>query len=154
MNWHTTSQELYAFIAAHIYMGIVDIPQWHMYWSHEYKQPFLTSLFSRDRFAQLLRYFHVAPHQHNNQARGPLHRVAPLVAHLNAVFGRYYYPSQELTLDETMVAFKGRADIKQYIPSKPHKWGYKIYCLASDNYLLRFEVYEGKALHPGPHAGA
>jgi len=29
-------------------------------------------------------------------------------------------------------------------PKKPHKWGYKIYCLSSDNYLLRFEVYEGK----------
>jgi len=27
---------------------------------------------------------------------------------------------------------------------KPHKWGYKIYCLASENYLLHFEVYEGK----------
>jgi hypothetical protein len=28
-----------------------------------------------------------------------------------------------------------------YIPSKPHKWGYNIYCLSSDDYLLRFEVY-------------
>ena len=43
-----------------------------------------------------------------------------------------------------MVAYKGRSPIKQYIPSKPHKWGYKIWCLASDDYLLRFEVYAGK----------
>jgi hypothetical protein len=54
-----------------------------------------------------------------------------------------YSPSQYLALDEAMVAFKGRSNIKQYIPSKPHKWGYKIYCLASDNYLVHFEVYEG-----------
>ena len=49
-----------------------------------------------------------------------------------------------------MVAFKGRSPIKQYIPSKPHKWGYKIYCLASDDYLLHFEVYQGKEEHPSP----
>jgi hypothetical protein len=41
------------------------------------------------------------------------------------------------------VAYKGRSPIKQYIPSKPHKWGYKIYCLSSEDYLLRFEVYAG-----------
>ncbi len=43
-----------------------------------------------------------------------------------------------------MVAFKGRSPIKLYIPSKPHKWGYKIYCLSSDDYLLHFEIYAGK----------
>ena len=47
-----------------------------------------------------------------------------------------------------MVAYKGRSPIKQYIPSKPHKWGYKIYCLASEDYLLHFEVYEGKEDDP------
>jgi hypothetical protein len=49
-----------------------------------------------------------------------------------------------------MVAYKGRSPIKQYIPSKPHKWGYKIWCLASDDYLLHFEVYQGKEEHPSP----
>ena len=47
-----------------------------------------------------------------------------------------------------MVAYKGRSPIKQYIPSKPHKWGYKIYCLASEDYLLHFEIYEGKEDDP------
>jgi hypothetical protein len=34
---------------------------------------------------------------------------------------------------------------------KPHKWGYKIWCLASEDYLLHFEVYEGKEQHPSAH---
>ena len=51
-----------------------------------------------------------------------------------------------------MAGFKGRSPIKQYIPSKPHKWGYKIYCLASDNYLLRFEIYEGKPSETSPYS--
>jgi hypothetical protein len=27
--------------------------------------------------------------------------------------------------------------------NKPHKWGYKIWCLVSEGYLLRFDVYTG-----------
>lgn len=149
-EWSTTVEELYAFIAAHIYMGIVDIPAWHMYWSQHYRQVPLTSLFSRDRFAQLLSYFHVAPQPDANHADDILSRVRPFVTYLNEIFPYYYAPSQHLTIDETMVAFKGRADIKQYIPSKPHKWGYKVYCLASDKYLLKFEIYEGKEQAAGP----
>jgi hypothetical protein len=52
-----------------------------------------------------------------------------------------------------MVAYKGRSPIKQYIPSKPHKWGYKIWCLSSDDYLLHFEIYAGKEGAPSD-AGA
>jgi hypothetical protein len=44
-----------------------------------------------------------------------------------------------------MVGFKGRSELKQYIPQKPTKWGYKIWCLASCNYLLAFDVYLGKS---------
>ncbi len=42
-----------------------------------------------------------------------------------------------------MVAHKGYSPYRQYIPSKPHKWGYKIWCLAADKYLLKLRFYEG-----------
>jgi hypothetical protein len=43
-----------------------------------------------------------------------------------------------------MVGFKGRHEAKQYIKSKPTRWGYKVWCLANDGYLLAFQVYEGR----------
>jgi hypothetical protein len=70
--------------------------------------------------------------------------VRALAVKINEVFTRHFTPTRYLTIDEAMCAFKGRSPIKQYIPSKPHKWGYKIDCLASENDLLHFEVYEGK----------
>lgn len=149
-NWHTSVSELYAFLGVHIYMGICSLPRWHMYWSAEYQQPFVASAFLRWRFEQLLRYFHVAPPPNDAAAADPLSRVRPLIQSLQHSFPRQYTPSRFLTLDEAMVAFKGRSPIKQYIPMKPHKWGYKIYCLASDDYLLHFEVYEGKEERPSP----
>ena len=41
---------------------------------------------------------------------------------------------QKLCIDEQMVPFKGASSIKQYIPSKPNKWDYKIFVLA--DYLI------------------
>ncbi len=147
-TWRTTTDELYAFIGAHIFMGIVRLPAWHMYWSESYQQPLISSLFTRDRFGQLLRYFRVAPHTQLSQTTNPLSDFRPLVDSLQLSFPRMYLPSRYLALDEAMVAFKGRWSIKQYIPSKPHKWGYKIYCLSSDDYFLHFEVYEGRRMLP------
>jgi hypothetical protein len=147
-EWRTTVEELYAFLGVHIFMGICNLPRWHMYWSELYQQPFVASVFPRWRFEQLLRYFHVAPPPPAAAAADPLSRVRSLIQALQHSFPHHYSPSRCLTLDEAMVAYKGRSPIKQYIPSKPHKWGYKIYCLASDDYLLHFEVYQGKELHP------
>ena len=148
VEWSTTPEELYCFIGVHIYMGICDLPQWHMYWSEEYNQPFVSHTFSQHRFEQLLKYFQVTQYVPPVHPIDPLLRVRSFVTTLNHLFPQCYAPSQHLTIDEAMVAFKGRSSIKQYIPSKPHKWGYKIYCLASDNYLLHFEIYEGKEINP------
>jgi hypothetical protein len=124
-----------------------------MYWSQTFGHPLITALFSRDRFKQLLRFFRVVTLAEDAADRNPLPHVRSLAATLNASFAAHAAPSQHLTLDEAMVAYKGRSPIKQYIPSKPHKWGYKIWCLASDDYLLHFEVYAGKEDAPSD-AGA
>jgi hypothetical protein len=151
LTWQTTAGEMYAFLGVHIYMGIVALPRLHMYWSALYSQPFVTSLFTRRRFKELLRYHRVAPAPVPDAPVDHLRHVRSLVATLNASFAAHYSPSQYLTLDESMAAFEGRSPIKQYMPMKPHKWGYKIWGLASDDYLLRFEVYEGKEHHPSVH---
>lgn len=148
-DWRsTTAAELYAFLGVHIYMGIDRLPRTEMYWSETFGHPFITALFSRDRFKELLRYFRVVPAPVAAAPRNPLPHVRALAEKLNASFAAHFTPTQHLSLDEAMVAYKGRATNKQYIPSKPHKWGYKIYCLASENYLLHFEVYEGKEEDP------
>lgn len=139
----TTAAELYAFLGAHLFMGIDRLPRTDLYWSATFGHPLLTSLFSRDRFKQLLRFFRVAAPDDDAPARDPLPHIQSLAAQLNASFAANFIPSQQLALDEAMAAFKGRSPIKQYIPSKPHKWGYKIYCLSSEDYLLRFEIYAG-----------
>lgn len=151
-GWRTTVSELYTFIGVYVYMGICNLPHWHMYWSKEYEQSFITSVFTRWRYEQLIRYFSVAPPESLHDADDLLSSVRPLIESLQHSFPHHYLPSRYIVFDEAMVAFKGRSPIKQYIPMKPHKWGIKIWCVASDNYLLRFEVYLGKS-HDASEAG-
>jgi hypothetical protein len=148
-DWrHTTAAELYAFLGVHIFMGIDRLPRIDLYWSETFAHSHITSLFSRDRFKQLLRFFRVVPAPVAAAPRHPLPHVRALAERLNQSFAAHFTPNHHLALDEAMVAYKGRSPIKQYIPTKPHKWGYKIYCLASENYLLHFEIYEGKEDDP------
>ena len=49
------------------------------------------------------------------------------------------------SVDGIMVAFKRRSILKQYMPGKPKKWGFKLWvrCSAS-GFLHDFAVYQGK----------
>lgn len=44
-----------------------------------------------------------------------------------------------------MIKFKGRSSIKQYIPKKPIKRGYKVWIRADQcGFICEFQVYTGK----------
>ena len=45
-----------------------------------------------------------------------------------------------------MIAYKGRVRFKQYVPSKPTKWGIKAFelCDSLSGYCLDFDIYTGK----------
>jgi hypothetical protein len=42
-----------------------------------------------------------------------------------------YNPNKEQSIDEGMIAFKGRLSFKQYLPAKPTKFGIKVWKRAS-----------------------
>jgi Transposase IS4 len=143
-TWQTTAEDLYRFIAIHIAMGISPLPSVHMYWDARWRCEMISTIFTRDRYMELLRYFHISPPATTSSPSSPLSKVEPLLSELSASFSAFYLPGQTLVVDEAMVGFKGRSEMKQYIKNKPTKWGYKVWCLASSNYLLAFQVYEGR----------
>lgn len=58
----------------------------------------------------------------------------------------HYTPFENLTIDEELVAFRGRCKFRQYLPNKPAKYGIKIFALvdARTFYSLNLEVYAGE----------
>nr|XP_023665676.1 piggyBac transposable element-derived protein 4-like isoform X1 [Paramormyrops kingsleyae] len=57
-----------------------------------------------------------------------------------------YNPGSSVTVDERLVGFKGRCPFRQYMPSKPAKYGIKIWaaCDAASAYAWNMQIYTGK----------
>ncbi|XP_056102977.1 piggyBac transposable element-derived protein 4-like [Rhinichthys klamathensis goyatoka] len=57
-----------------------------------------------------------------------------------------YNPDMYVTVDERLIGFRGRCHFKQYMPSKPAKYGLKIWaaCDAKSSYSHNMQVYTGK----------
>ncbi|KAF4523429.1 hypothetical protein B566_EDAN007901 [Ephemera danica] len=71
---------------------------------------------------------------------------------LNATFASNYSASEATTIDEMLVKFRGNCSFRQYIPSKPGKYGIKIHalCDAQVPYTMKMEIYAGMQ-PPGPY---
>jgi hypothetical protein len=58
---------------------------------------------------------------------------------------KIYEPSKNLSIDESMVLWRGRLIFRQYIKNKKHEYGVKIYMLAEPWGLIhRVLVYSGQ----------
>lgn len=57
-----------------------------------------------------------------------------------------FNPGVDVCVDERLVAFKGRCGFRQYMPSKPARYGLKIWviCDVATSYAWRMQVYVGK----------
>jgi Transposase IS4 len=80
------------------------------------------------------------------------------LAHIREVFSIFtrncqavYSPGEVLTVDESLVGFRGRCKFKMFIPSKPKKFGLKIWSMVdvSNMYLCNAAVYLGKGQGQG-----
>uniref|UniRef100_A0A8C1PJ70 PiggyBac transposable element-derived protein domain-containing protein n=1 Tax=Cyprinus carpio TaxID=7962 RepID=A0A8C1PJ70_CYPCA len=63
-----------------------------------------------------------------------------------------FNPGQDVCVDEQLVPFKGRCRFRQYMPSKPAKYGIKIWvtCDVTTSYAWKLQIYTGKS--PGSPA--
>jgi hypothetical protein len=66
---------------------------------------------------------------------------------LNSNLAKQYKPTEHLTIDEQLFAYRGRTKFTQYIPSKPAKYGIKVWwiCDAENSYPLAGQLYTGKS---------
>lgn len=143
-----TERELYGFLGVNIIMGYHKLPSWTHYWNqdHGLNVPYVGDVMSRDRFGQILSHLHVNDNTalpDNNKDK--LFKIRPLITKLNSNFMKLYDVRKVVSIDESMILFKGRHSIKQYNPMKPIKWGYKLWVRADlDGYISKFDVYQGK----------
>ena len=99
---------------------------------------------SLDRFQLVMRFFHCGDRP--NFAGDRLAKIRLLTNHLNQIMEELYVPDKNLSLDESMMLWRGRLLFRQYIKNKRHKYGIKDYELCtSDGLILRASKYSGQS---------
>lgn len=148
----TNEREIRAFLGINLLMGIKRMPSYKDYWSScpELHDSFISSIMTVKRFGWLLGNIHINDNSLIPDRSSPnfdkLYKVRPLLEHLSNKFAQCLLPSKEVAIDESMIKFKGRSSLKQYMPKKPIKRGYKVWMLCDKSgYCLKFDVYTGKA---------
>lgn len=147
-----TEEELKKFIGILIIMGFHSLPSLRLYWSQDtnFHVPRISSVMSMRRFLKIMRFLHVNDNEkmipRGNAGYDRLFKIRPLLTHFSQIFSSVFSPHQQLSIDESMIAFKGRSTLKQYMPLKPIKRGFKVWviCCAVTGYMINFDVYEGK----------
>lgn len=140
-----TNKEFFVFIGHYLHMGAIRLNRVVDYW----KQNDLFNLAafsknSRNRFLLIQRCLHFArnPKVNEEKPADRLYKVRPIITFFNERMDEIYYPGRELSLDESMVLWRGRLVFHQYIKNKRHKFGIKLYMLTAPNgCILRFLVY-------------
>lgn len=125
------------------------------YWST--KWPFyndvFTSIMSGRRFELLMTYLHLNDSNQQPQRDSPnydkLYKIRPLLDMVISAFKSVYLPQQDISIDESIIGFKGRLSFIQYIPKKPTKWGIKAWVLAESatGYVWNLRLYTGKRMN-------
>ena len=131
------------FLAVVLNMGIIQLGNLKDYWRTDDTTdlPFFRSVFSRDRFFQIFGALYVGdPTVTTKQAK-----IQPLLDKLCTSFSSSYTPHQQISIDESVISFKGRVAFKQYLNCKPNPWGIKAYVLADSvtGYLRQLCIYYG-----------
>ena len=106
----TNSAELWVFLGIVLEMGIHRLPEITDYWS---KDPLLgvqsvSNVMSLKRFQSLWRYLHCEDNTSITDARKVTSKLKTVLETLKANYFMRYNPSQELSVDEMMIKYKGR----------------------------------------------
>jgi len=145
----TDRHELRTFIGVTILIGVYKgrgEPA-RAIWSETEGRKFISQFMNRTRFELLTKFL-----RFDLCSTRPTRRQQTKFAPMGSVFDIWeqrlswpFIPYEYVTVDETLVSFRGRCSFKQYMPSKPAKYGIKFWCLcdAKTAYCLRIQPYLG-----------
>ncbi|KAJ8409212.1 hypothetical protein AAFF_G00242330 [Aldrovandia affinis] len=144
-----TTKELEQFLGTVVYMSLFGLPSTRMFWNKTCRVSQVADTMTLNRWEAIKKSLHFSNNEERQEENNdPLHKIRPLVTHLTSKLMSIPM-GEKLAVDEQMVPFKGKSRLKQYLPLKPKKWGYKILVLAgSDGIPHNLEIYTGRAVHP------
>nr|CAH7715063.1 unnamed protein product [Callosobruchus chinensis] len=149
-KWKQTDKnEIRILIGLLILQGICPKPEFKMYFSrrHSIETPFFLEVMSEKRFHLLLKFLHFVDNSTISEKTKcrKLAKILPVLNYLRDKFMTTYVPERDVSIDESLIGWKGRLSWRQYIPSKRKRFGMKLFalCESSSGYMFNFIIYTG-----------
>ncbi|KAG8237447.1 hypothetical protein J437_LFUL015975 [Ladona fulva] len=151
-DWHPVKPgEIRVFFGLIILQGIVSKPVEEWYWSKKQAiaTPFFAQVMSYRRFVLIKRYLHFSDNSvfdRDTHRNSKLNKIWPVIVQLNKKFSSLLTPDRDLSIDESLMLYKGRLGWIQYIPLKRSRFGVKTFmlCESKTGYIWSFIIYTGK----------
>ncbi|XP_063635050.1 piggyBac transposable element-derived protein 4-like [Cydia splendana] len=138
----TDRKEIQEFLGLCLLMGHINVPKKRKLFTYSdplYYHPIFGYIMSGRRFEQILRCLCVS----ELNAPGK-EKIVRFIDAITKNFRDCYKPTKELSLDESLLWFRGRLSFRQYIKSKKARYGIKFYELTtSDGFVLNIFMYAG-----------
>ena len=161
-QWKPVSvEEMKIYFGIRLYLSIVPFPEMRMLWSTDevYGGLRIAKFMTLKRFEEISGNFHAndrtqhLPKEHPNHDK--LHLIRPVLDEVLAKCLQRYNPHPNCSVDEAMIAFRGRLGFRQYLPNKPTKYGVKVWMRADpvNGYCNEFKVYTGRERENRPDVG-
>ncbi len=152
----TDAAEMRAFLALRIAMGLAPRNQASDYFTSRstfwlLDTPNYRRVMSKFRFQQLASYLHFANNEDQVRDRedpryDPLFKLRPLIDRVVPSWRAAIRPARHLSIDESMIPFRGKIFFRQYIKSKHHRYGVKGFalCDSATCYCIDYDIYTGR----------
>lgn len=138
-----TLNELHNFIAIEILMGIIKVPAYVDYWSNNFRYDKIASIMPLKRYQLIRRFLHFSDNEAADDDR--YYKIRNVFESIRINCNNLPNERRQ-SIDEMMVPFKGTraGSRKQYIKSKPKKWGFKLFIRAGVSGLIYdLLIYDG-----------
>lgn len=144
-SFDVSCSEIKLVIAILLLSGYCSVSRHRLYWDTrcDTHHPGVSSAISRNRFEEILRYFHV---NDNNalDAEDKFTKIRPLWKLMDKAWLKYFPGDAHVSIDESMVPYFGHHGTKQHMHGKPIRFGFKVWSLCNRlGYVIQAEPYQG-----------
>ncbi|XP_068089543.1 piggyBac transposable element-derived protein 4-like [Hyperolius riggenbachi] len=146
-----TPDEMWLFLGLIILQGLVGKPVQKWYWTTNrlLATPFFGTIMPEYRFSLIMKFLHFANNDEYDEHTHPapkLRKIWDVYQLIQRSFRDSYVPERDVSVDESLMAYKGRLSWIQYIASKRARFGLKSYrlCESSSGYIWNSVMYTGK----------
>ena len=137
-----TTPDIKAYVAILLKMGILHPPYYRYFWRNSTAYSSIINSMSMNKFDTIKRYLHF--NNNSNENNDKLHKIRPIIDSIRKNCNKIA-PEEHQAVDEQIIPTKARSSLKQYLPKKPHKWGYKVISRAGQSGIIYdFEIYSGQ----------